>query len=293
MLKKHWRRGLALPTSDQLATKRTPRGPAVEQGIVSGDRKPRSSCYWYARRIRLRKRCLDEKSHRKGRKVMVKPSPVPPINQPLVDRESHFTAMLRFGTKLLRKRATYERYFAQALTGGQIDSALRRVATRRCFELKCSTKSVFLSQGEGRSESSVQVHSLRFSLELTGNPPVKECGRKEKKILQKYALRVRARLAKRLAGKKKFEGTSEQRAKRRYLERKRKDDEASKAVVIAGEAARRKRYGGGFAPPPSLTGQSNTGRGVAGGRVFASTVEQLNRNRWKGGPPPARPDSHR
>jgi len=285
--------GLTHPTTFTRVTKRTPRGPAVEQGNVSGNRKSRSSCYWYARRIRLRTLCRGVKPRNKGPVVDDKDDPSPPINLHKVDRESQATAALRFGTKLLRKRRTYEKVFNKALSSGCIDHALRRIQTRRCFELKCTKTPVMVCSGDTntRSYSAVGASYLSFSMELVDKPQLKECGRKEKEKLRKYALAVRSRLAKRLTKLKKFEGTSEQRAKKRYAEARRKANLESRSALLRDEASKRERYRGGIAPPPSLTGQSNTGAGVGRGRVLRSTLDQLNANTYKG-VPRARPDAH-
>jgi hypothetical protein len=84
--------------------------------------------------------------------------------------------------KLLRKRETYDSYFERNLP--RVDAALRRVQTFRATAIQLR-----------RQESSDEEvpDTSKFRILIRGKFPLKECGRKEKEKLKKYATTLLAR----------------------------------------------------------------------------------------------------
>jgi hypothetical protein len=92
-----------------------------------------------------------------------------------------------FKRKLLRKRATYIAYFNRGLPA--IDAALRRVQTYRSTGVEVVNPIPKESSVRGvQSNERVAKRVVREKV------PLRECGRKEKEELKKYALRVIARV---------------------------------------------------------------------------------------------------
>lgn len=282
------------------APTRPKRGPAVEQGNVSRDLKPGSSRYWYTRRkCRWRtpgslRRILrdverdysgsagrllsDDKGKFKDGGDCLNTSSIP-------KSDKHAKA---FRTNLLRKRRTYQVYFESSLK--QVDLALRKVQVRRSMELQVDDRVIAVA-GCSRSESYVVSEPVRWRLTIVGKTSLKECSRKEKQILKKYAASVRARLLARETKENKKVRRSAFRAKRKVWQEKKRRDRESLNEVLAEQSTRAKRYGRLFAPPSSLTTQSNTGRAVKGGKVFSETRAQMAANRWSGDKREWNPDS--
>lgn len=274
-----------------LVPTRTTRGTAAEQVNVSRDRKPGSSRYWYARRKcrwrtpgSLRRILKDVErdysgsagclfSDDKGKNL---DSGDRLATRPVPQSDKHARA---FRTNLLRKRRTYTKYFDASLS--DVDLALRRVQVRRSMELSIQDREIAVA-GDSRNPSYSVSAPVRWSLTIVGKTSLKECGRKEKRILKKYAATVRENLLGRVDKENKRVARSALRTKRKAWREKKRLDRESLNEVLAEQSARAKRYGRLFAPPPSISGQSNVGRGVAGGRVFSETLSQTAANRYKG-----------
>lgn len=131
-----------------------------------------------------------------------------------------------FVTKLLRKRATYARYFSAGLS--LVDQALRRVEAFRAYSLNWENAKYSEGSRVGevhrRGPALSPRHLLqagKLVLSIRGKVSLKECGSKEKKKLKEYALRVKRRKVARLE----HESTKKE---RRRLLAKRREEEARK-----------------------------------------------------------------
>jgi len=111
---------------------------------------------------------------------------------------SGYSAEERPGTKLfnerqkrnlLRKRATYIDYFEKGLA--RVDAACRRVIAFRASEIALAVKEArWVDSGLYGELSRIPGETLGFRVVIKAKVPLKECGRKEKQTLKKYATRV-------------------------------------------------------------------------------------------------------
>jgi hypothetical protein len=99
----------------------------------------------------------------------------------------------RFARNLFRKRETYASYFEHGLPS--VDSALRRVQAFRAWgiERKLVEAGTIVGSSGPRNDPIFAPGKWRYATVLKDKISLKECGRKEKKLLKEYATRVRDR----------------------------------------------------------------------------------------------------
>lgn len=213
------------------------RGPAAEQGNVMTDRKSSPSGYWYARRIsrcqsEIRKaieKSMSRVSIGERDQLMVKidlASGESAEETPGIKQEQK----KKFLKNLLHKRKTYVSYFNASLP--KVDSALRRVQAYRAWGIARELHDydrVIASRGP-RNDPVFAPGVWRFSTVLKGKISLKECGRKEKKLLKEYATRVRDRCVSKASRLNSRLAASQ--AKRAERERRRAVEENDRVVDL-------------------------------------------------------------
>jgi hypothetical protein len=149
----------------------------------------------------------------------------PQVKQTILDDlEKNERERKAFARRLLRKRRTYDSYFAAGLK--EVDVALRRVQANRAYCVEqCVT---------GESWNPSVKTNMRYRVCLIDRIKTKELGRKEKVALQKYAAKVRERkigLVKRLHQKLAKKKEHALLLAKEREERKRKEDEEGQKKV--------------------------------------------------------------
>lgn len=131
---------------------------------------------------------------------MVMEKPITPQEKPPRDllEEKDEKDAKNFRRNLLRKRRTYTRYFEAGLS--QVDMALRRVQAYRAYAIVWQAKD---DEGCSALTGKKMAGPAGPTLELQGKIATKECGRKEKENLRKYAVRVKSRKIARFEREKK------------------------------------------------------------------------------------------
>jgi len=199
----------------------------------------------------------------------------PQVKQTILnDLEKNERKRKAFARSLLRKRRTYESYFAAGLK--EVDVALRRVQANRAY---CVEQYV-----TGESWNPSVKTNLRYHMVLVDRIKTKELDRKEKAALQKYAVKVRERkmkLVDRLHRKLRRKREHAALLAKMAEERKRKEDEEGQKKVdslIRRGRLRRQELGIPDRPDGHLNLQ---GREIPGPRPTAG------RGKYSFAPPPS------
>jgi hypothetical protein len=164
----------------------------------------------------------------------VSPQVKGPLPNDLEENEWTFRRRRTFARNLLHKRRTYDEYFSKGLA--KVDVALRRVQCNRGYAIER------VHAQHGPCYEPWLERPPHYRLRLEGSVKLRECGRKEKEMLKKYAASVKSKKLEKCERLQVLEKKRVERARLAKLaaeeERERKAKLSVDELIARGRAAR-------------------------------------------------------